>query len=159
MKYLFPVTIVISSIFILTSCTNNSRRILQMPAPQPKGDYSSYTFSPGTVAQPGRRVRQPRPRANVYLPRVPSYRSPALIYPVLPTTSGRVIESRIDGTFNGWSGDTIFKLTNGQIWQQSSYGYRYRYAYRPEVLIYPTSGGYKMKVDGMDDAIFVKRLR
>jgi hypothetical protein len=29
--------------------------------------------------------------------------------------------SEIDETFNGWSVDTIFKLTNGQIWQQSSY--------------------------------------
>jgi hypothetical protein len=30
-----------------------------------------------------------------------------------------VIESQIDGTFQGWSGETVFKLTNGQIWQQS----------------------------------------
>lgn len=34
---------------------------------------------------------------------------------------GDVIDSRIEGTFQGWRGDTIFKLTNGQIWQQSSY--------------------------------------
>ncbi|MDR0881742.1 MAG: hypothetical protein LBP55_04270, partial [Candidatus Adiutrix sp.] len=33
------------------------------------------------------------------------------------------IESQIDGTFEGWSGETVFKLTNGQIWQQSSYAY------------------------------------
>ena len=64
-------------------------------------------------------------------------------------TSGcsEVIETQIDGTFNGWTGDTVFKLSNGQIWQQSSYDYTYHYAYRPEVLIFPSSGRCKMKVD------------
>ena len=75
---------------------------------------------------------------------------------VLPDS---VIESQIDGTFNGWEGETIFKLTNGQIWQQSSYAYTYHYAYRPELMIFPSGGGYKMKVNGVDGAISVKRLR
>lgn len=69
------------------------------------------------------------------------------------------IESRIDGTFEGWSGETVFKLLNGQIWQQSSYAYTYHYAYRPEVLIYSGSGGCKMKVEGVSDSISVKRLK
>jgi hypothetical protein len=69
------------------------------------------------------------------------------------------IESQIDGTFEGWSGETIFKLTNGQIWQQASYAYTYHYAYRPEVIIYPFSGGCRMKVEDVDDSIPVKRLK
>jgi len=69
------------------------------------------------------------------------------------------IESQIEGTFEGWSGETVFKLTNGQIWQQSSYSYTYHYAYRPEVLIYSAGGGCKMKVDGVSDSISVKRLK
>lgn len=69
------------------------------------------------------------------------------------------IESQIDGTFEGWSGETIFKLTNGQIWQQSSYAYMYHYAYRPNVTIFPSGGGCKMKVEGLSDSIPVKRLR
>lgn len=69
------------------------------------------------------------------------------------------IESQIDGTFEGWSGETVFKLTNEQIWQQSSYAYTYHYAYRPEVLIYSDGGGCKMKVDGVSDSISVKRLK
>lgn len=69
------------------------------------------------------------------------------------------IESQIDGTFEGWSGETIFKLTNGQIWQQSSYAYTYSYAYRPDVLIYSGGGGCKMKVNGVSDSIYVKRLK
>jgi len=30
------------------------------------------------------------------------------------------IENRISGEIEGWDGDTIFKLDNGQIWQQAS---------------------------------------
>lgn len=70
-----------------------------------------------------------------------------------------LIESRIDGDFEGWDGDTIFKLTNGQIWQQVSYNYTYHYAFMPNVLIYSTTGGYKMKVDGVQQTIYVKRLK
>jgi len=73
-------------------------------------------------------------------------------------TTASVVESRIDGEFEGWSGETIFKLANGQIWQQSSYDYTYHYAYRPKVIIFRTAGGYKMKVDGVDDTIYVTRL-
>jgi hypothetical protein len=29
------------------------------------------------------------------------------------------IETMIAGEFNGWEGETIFKLDNGQIWQQA----------------------------------------
>ena len=74
-------------------------------------------------------------------------------------SNGDVIESQIVGTFNGWEGDTIFRLTNGQIWQQSSFAYRYHYAYRPGVTIFKTQAGYKMKVDGISESIYVKRIK
>ena len=47
-----------------------------------------------------------------------------------------VIETRIDGEFKGWEGETVYKMQNGQIWQQASYHYHYHYAYSPEVIIY-----------------------
>jgi hypothetical protein len=70
-----------------------------------------------------------------------------------------VIESNIDGDFEGWEGETIFKLDNGQIWQQTSYAYTYHYAYHPEVMIINVKGTWKMKVEGVDDMIEVKRLK
>ena len=73
--------------------------------------------------------------------------------------SGEAIESQVEGEFKGWEGETVFKLTNAQIWQQSSYAYKYHYAYRPNVLIYKSGSGYKMKVDGVDGEISVKRLK
>jgi hypothetical protein len=73
--------------------------------------------------------------------------------------AGEVTESQIDSEFEGWEGETIVKLINGQIWQQTEYYYIYHYAYMPEVLVYRSSFGYKMKVDGVDRAVGVTRLR
>jgi hypothetical protein len=70
-----------------------------------------------------------------------------------------LIESRIEGDFEGWTGETIFKLDNGQIWQQIGFDHTYRYAFRPKVMIVKTKGTYKMKVDGVDRTIFVKRIK
>ncbi len=68
--------------------------------------------------------------------------------------------SQIDGNFEGWDGDTIFKLRNGQIWQQSEYDYEYNYEFSPNVLIYPSEyGGWRMKVERMSNSIGVKRLK
>ena len=50
-----------------------------------------------------------------------------------PGGCGDVIESQIEGTFNGWTGETVFKLTNGQIWQQASYAYTYHYRRPPRL--------------------------
>lgn len=60
-----------------------------------------------------------------------------------------VVESEIDGEFTGWDGESTYKLTNGQVWQQVTYKYEYKYAYRPEVQIYSGSGGDIMRADGI----------
>ena len=73
--------------------------------------------------------------------------------------SATVIESTIDGEFEGWEGETIVKLENGQIWQQVEYHYHYHYAYRPKVLIYHSDGTYKMKVEGVNNAVGVAKLK
>lgn len=70
-----------------------------------------------------------------------------------------VVETCIDGEFTGWEGETIFKLCNGQIWQQAEYDYNYSYAYRPDVVIYRTAAGYRMKVEDEEDTILVTRIR
>ena len=71
----------------------------------------------------------------------------------------RVIESKIDGEFEGWEGETIVKLINGQIWQQSEYHYHYHYAYMPDVAIFRSGTGYKMLVEGVDKPVRVMQLR
>lgn len=76
-----------------------------------------------------------------------------------PSSCSPAIESQIDGDFDGWSGETIFKLANGQIWEQAEYDYEYEYAYMPDVLIYQASEGCKLSVSGMDDTILVRRIK
>lgn len=74
-------------------------------------------------------------------------------------TNSDVIESRIDGDFEGWEGETIVKLINGQIWEQAEYYYEYHYAYSPEVLVYRSRGIYKMQVEGIDEPVRVDPIR
>ncbi len=83
--------------------------------------------------------------------------SNTVYYPIYATAS--YIESRIDGEFEGWDGETIFKLMNGQVWQQDSYSYYYHYSYMPKVIIYKSGARYKMKVDGTNREIYVKRIK
>lgn len=69
------------------------------------------------------------------------------------------IESAITGDIEGWDGETIFKLDNGQIWQQAEYDYTYFYEYHPDVTIYQTSRGCRMKVEDEEETILVKRIK
>lgn len=77
-----------------------------------------------------------------------------------PSTScSPAIRTTIDGTFKGWNGETVFKLSNGQVWQQSEYSHNHSRAYRPEVTIFQAAGGCKLKVQDADETILVKRIK
>ena len=65
------------------------------------------------------------------------------------------IKSTIVNDFNGWSGDTIFELQNGQIWKQDKY--KYFYAYRPKVTIVKVGSKHILNVKGK--SIRVKRIK
>lgn len=65
------------------------------------------------------------------------------------------IRSLIDGEFNGYDNGAVFRLANGQAWQQKRYKYKYKYAYRPAVRIYRRGSEYMMKVACMDEPIEV----
>lgn len=74
-------------------------------------------------------------------------------------SSTNIVSSTIRGEFEGWSGETVFVLDNGQVWQQASYAYHYHYAYRPQVTILPVDGGWVMQVEGVSQLLPVRRLR
>ncbi len=38
-----------------------------------------------------------------------------------------ITESSIEGECEGFDGDRVFELVNGQQWQQAVYRYKYRY--------------------------------
>jgi hypothetical protein len=68
-----------------------------------------------------------------------------------------MMKSYIVNEFNGWSGDTIFELQNGQIWQQNKYQYKYFYAHRPKAVIIRVGSKHIMTVKGR--SIRVKRIK
>lgn len=70
------------------------------------------------------------------------------------------IVSVIQQPFKGWSGDTVFRLENGQVWQQRQRGnYPYRGTH-PEVRITKNfMGFYRMELTENGKAIAVKRLQ
>lgn len=71
------------------------------------------------------------------------------------------IESRITGEFKGWTGKTIFRLENGQIWQQRLSGrYPYRGPANPRVRISKNwLGFFKMTLIDIDKSIGVSQVR
>ena len=75
------------------------------------------------------------------------------------TSTQTAIESKVDGDFEGWEGETIVKLMNGQIWQQTEYYYHYHYSYMADVIVYRSGTGYKMKIEGIEKAVGVEQLK
>src|SRR5665811_418269 len=41
----------------------------------------------------------------------------------LRKVQGGAVKARINGSWTGWSGNTIVKLTNGSVWEQAEYYY------------------------------------
>ncbi len=77
------------------------------------------------------------------------------ILPVLPID--KLIKSRIDGNFEGFKGDTIYKLMNGTVWQQIDGRYKYKYAYSPRVIVYKIGSRWKMTVKGITVSVIQLR--
>ncbi len=70
------------------------------------------------------------------------------------------IESRIVGTFNGWYGETVFHLENGQVWQQRITDVqKYSPTENPKVTVQKSLGGYRLRIDGYRQTCPVKRIK
>ncbi len=70
------------------------------------------------------------------------------------------IASQIDGEFKGWTGNTVFRLKNGQIWRQRIGGRYWHKAQNPAVEIEKNvMGFYQMKVVATGKTVGVSRVR
>ena len=70
------------------------------------------------------------------------------------------IEAQLIQPFNGWSGDTVFKLDNGQVWRQRLDGrYPYNGSDTRVVIKKNFFGFYKMTLLSTDTSIGVTRLK
>lgn len=81
---------------------------------------------------------------------------------VKPTAAedARKLYATVLEPFNGWQGKTIFKLDNGQIWKQRGAGkYNYRGDDNRVVITKNAWGFYEMRLQSVDRAAGVKRLK
>lgn len=68
--------------------------------------------------------------------------------------------AHIIGEFRGWTGKTLFKLDNGQIWQQRLNGKHFYRAVDPEVIISKNAlGFYRLEIAATGKRVGVKRLK
>jgi len=76
------------------------------------------------------------------------------------TTQGHaVIESKIISDFDGLKYGNIYKLANGQIWEQTEVWIWVWIWVNPSVVIWNDGGVFKMKVDQIDHAVVVRRIK
>lgn len=64
-----------------------------------------------------------------------------------------VVKSTFKNDFDGWRGETVFELENGQVWKQDQYESDYNNSYHQEALIYYSGLEYRLQVEGKSIAI------
>lgn len=70
------------------------------------------------------------------------------------------LEARLVGDFKGWTGKTVFKLDNGQVWRQRSAStYRHKGADTRVKFEQNWMGGWEMEVLSTGKSVLVKKLR
>ena len=71
------------------------------------------------------------------------------------------ITSKLTGTFDGWDGQTVFELENGQIWAQASKTKWYtKEVENPVAIIEPGMfGTWRLHIEGLDKDCRVKRIQ
>jgi hypothetical protein len=69
-----------------------------------------------------------------------------------------VLRSQIDGNFEGFDDEVLFKLMDGSYWVQDEYKYWYHYSYCPEALILRKSGRFFIQVDRQPEIVPVRQI-
>ncbi len=80
---------------------------------------------------------------------------------VIQAVEEQEILARMDDGFKGWSGETVFRLDNGQVWQQRRRGnYKYNGPANPEVRITKNfMGFFRLELVESGKSVQVKRLQ
>jgi hypothetical protein len=78
-----------------------------------------------------------------------------------PAAKSDTIVSHLDGSFTGWSGDTHFKLDNGQVWVQTDDSMlSIAGILHPRVTISKgLFNAYYLSVEGVNDSVQVERIQ
>lgn len=75
------------------------------------------------------------------------------------TVTSNVVESHIISDFDGLDHGNVYKLANGQVWEQTEYWIWVWVWVNPQVIIWSDGGIYRMKVEGIDHPVMVRRIK
>jgi hypothetical protein len=74
-------------------------------------------------------------------------------------TNQRVLlDTTIDGEFEGFDSDKLFVLSDGTFWLQDEYKYWYHYEYCPRVQIVDSAGEILLQVEGETETVAVRQI-
>ena len=99
---------------------------------------------------------------NAWLTRFTAQDAPLLLKQneSVKAISNADIHATIPRGFKGWSGDTLFKLSNGQIWKQRTPGRWRTNNDSVNVRIFQnTLGFWELQIEGTERSIGVKRVK
>jgi hypothetical protein len=65
----------------------------------------------------------------------------------------------IKGACKGYKRGMTFEFTNGRIWEQTCHRYSYAYSYRREAELDASGSRGRLKIEGMDDWVDVKKIK
>jgi hypothetical protein len=83
---------------------------------------------------------------------------------VVPVRSSTVVPKKpeihtsIDGEFNGWAGETVFKLSNGQLWEQTEFDLYVTARISPSVTLTTNGGLVTLTVDSSGESVEVQQI-
>ena len=83
---------------------------------------------------------------------------------VVPVRSSTVVPKKpelhtsIDGEFNGWAGETVFKLSNGQLWEQTEFDLYVTARISPSVTLTSNGGLVTLTVDSSGESVEVQQI-
>ncbi len=66
--------------------------------------------------------------------------------------------TQVDGDFEGFDDEMLFKLMDGSYWIQDEYKYWYHYAYCPRVNILSSEGRLYLQIDGQSEIVPIRQI-
>jgi hypothetical protein len=134
-------------------------------APDPAAAAGVPTAEAGAMAAPAAPAREPAGEARdekvaeTAANRAPEESASDFGLEMQNAAERSSMRSRIDGEFRGWSGGTVFRLKNGQVWRQVGSDRLGYYAVDPEVEIERGAmGSFLMRVESLNKRVRVRRI-
>jgi hypothetical protein len=69
-----------------------------------------------------------------------------------------VTQSELEGNCRGWDGDTVFALSNGEVWKQDASRYHSVHLCSPAIRVWRLGARFLLEVEGLHEVLPVRRI-